>query len=117
MPVTCLSPPWNKNTTQSKAEKSQAPPELFASCTYACKVLTIRALAPQDAVVAGEYKASIAKFNQTAKQWTQQYAMGENKEALKPLMDMGFSEEQARAALNEVGGDVQAAVEKLLSGA
>jgi ubiquitin-conjugating enzyme (huntingtin interacting protein 2) len=72
---------------------------------------------PQDAVVAGEYKASIAKFNQTAKQWTQQYAMGDNKEALKPLMDMGFSEDQARAALNEVGGDVQAAVEKLLTGA
>jgi NACalpha-BTF3-like transcription factor len=43
--------------------------------------------------------------------------MGDNKEALKPLMDMGFSEDQARAALNEVGGDVQAAVEKLLTGA
>jgi len=71
---------------------------------------------PQDAVVAGEYKRSIEKFNQTAKQWTETYAMGVNKEALKPLTDMGFTEEQASEALMAVGGDVEAAVEKLLSG-
>jgi len=72
---------------------------------------------PQDAVVAGEYKRSIDQFNKTAKQWTQQYAKGVSAEALKAVTDMGFTEEQATGALKEVGGDVQAAVEKLLMGA
>mmetsp|Transcript_59033 Transcript_59033/g.120955 ORF Transcript_59033/g.120955 Transcript_59033/m.120955 type:complete len:192 (-) Transcript_59033:126-701(-) len=72
---------------------------------------------PQDAVVAGEYKRSIEKFNQTAKLWTEQYAMVNSTAALQPLLDMGFTEEQARDAMLACGGDTNAAVEKLLGGA
>ena len=72
---------------------------------------------PQDAVVAGEYKRSREKFNQTAKLWTEQFAKGNGTAALQPLLDMGFTEDQARTALLASGGDLDAAVEKLLSGA
>mmetsp|Transcript_6168 Transcript_6168/g.19819 ORF Transcript_6168/g.19819 Transcript_6168/m.19819 type:complete len:192 (+) Transcript_6168:85-660(+) len=72
---------------------------------------------PQDAVVATEYKRSREKFNQTAKLWTEQYAKGNSKAAIQPLLDMGFTEDQSRAALLATGGDLDAAVEKLLAGA
>uniref|UniRef100_A0A7S0HCH6 E2 ubiquitin-conjugating enzyme n=1 Tax=Hanusia phi TaxID=3032 RepID=A0A7S0HCH6_9CRYP len=72
---------------------------------------------PQDAVVAQEYKSSIEKFKTTAKLWTERYAKEGSMESIQPLLDMGFSEEQAKDALLEAHGDVQAAVEKLLSGA
>ena len=72
---------------------------------------------PQDAVVASEYKRSREKFNQTAKLWTDLHAKGNGNGVLQPLLDMGFSEDQARKALQEAGGDPTAAVEALLSGA
>jgi ubiquitin-conjugating enzyme (huntingtin interacting protein 2) len=71
---------------------------------------------PQDAVVASQYKSTPQKFQETAKEWTEKYA---NKETVtanaQQLVAMGFTELQARDALLQVGGDVQAAIEKLLA--
>lgn len=73
---------------------------------------------PQDGVVANEYKSDHEKWKKTAKLWTQQYALeSSDTQALAPLLEMGFTEDQARKALCDAGGDMQAAVEKLLSGA
>mmetsp|Transcript_6752 Transcript_6752/g.10668 ORF Transcript_6752/g.10668 Transcript_6752/m.10668 type:complete len:190 (+) Transcript_6752:152-721(+) len=69
---------------------------------------------PQDAVVANEYKTSLQKFNQTAAQWTQQFAKDQDEANVRSLVDMGFSEEQAKKALLETGGNLDQAVEKLL---
>lgn len=72
---------------------------------------------PQDAVVAKQYKSNKAEFEATAKYWTDIYA-GEpkgNDESVKQLMEMGFEEEQCNAALASCNGDVNEAMEKLLS--
>ena len=50
---------------------------------------------PQDGVVANEYKTDNEKWKRTAKLWTEQYASEKgDKEALAPLLEMGFSEDQ-----------------------
>mmetsp|Transcript_53712 Transcript_53712/g.127705 ORF Transcript_53712/g.127705 Transcript_53712/m.127705 type:complete len:193 (+) Transcript_53712:227-805(+) len=73
---------------------------------------------PQDAVVAGEYKSSYEKFCQTAKLWTTQHAKGGASDtAVQSIVDMGFTEAQAKSSLAQTNGDLEAAVEKLLSGA
>ena len=56
---------------------------------------------PQDAQVAQQYMNDINAFNETAKNWVQLYATPgagiSNK--VKEIMDMGFTEEQAKNAL------------------
>lgn len=56
---------------------------------------------PQDAVVANQYKSDIKRFEATARQWVQEYAL-EDPEAMKvkQLMEMGFDEAKVRAALD-----------------
>ena len=58
---------------------------------------------PQDAQLATQYMNDINAFNQTARQWVQNYATpdGPIKGKIKELVDMGFSEESARAALEK----------------
>lgn len=70
---------------------------------------------PQDAQVAGMYKADRAKFNETAAKWTELYAGGEKSNPeVEQIVAMGFSKEAAIAALASNGGDVNAAVQALL---
>ena len=72
---------------------------------------------PQDAVVAKQYKANKVEFEATAEYWTETYA-GPGKgtdESVKQLMEMGFDQEQSAAALAQCNGDVNEAMEKLLS--
>lgn len=72
---------------------------------------------PQDAVVASQYKKSYDEFKSTAKYWTETYATGANlQDALKKLMEMGFTEEQCRTALDKAGGDENKALDSLLAG-
>ena len=58
---------------------------------------------PQDAVVARQYMSDINLFNQTAKQWVQEYANPEMnfQKKMKELMDMGFTEQQSKDALEK----------------
>ena len=72
---------------------------------------------PQDAQVAAQYKNNPTQFHATAKQWTEQHALDEEtvkRQKTSRLVDMGFEEAVARACLEEVGWDEQAAVNKLL---
>ena len=71
---------------------------------------------PQDAVVAKQYKTNLDKFQEQAKAWTQKYANPtalENSK-IKKLTEMGFTDAQARAALEKVGWDEEAAIVALL---
>jgi uncharacterized UBP type Zn finger protein len=65
------------------------------------------------------YQADYEQFASTARFWTECYAMpkadGEADAAVRNLMDMGFDESAARAALDKHGGDENAAVNELLS--
>mmetsp|Transcript_14834 Transcript_14834/g.30053 ORF Transcript_14834/g.30053 Transcript_14834/m.30053 type:complete len:196 (+) Transcript_14834:68-655(+) len=72
---------------------------------------------PQDAVVAKQYKSNKAEFEATAKYWTETYASPAKgvDESVKQLMEMGFDQEQSAAALAQCNGDVNEAMEKLLS--
>jgi len=72
---------------------------------------------PQDAVVAKMYKEDRPKFDQQAKYWTEMYAKGftDDSAKVKQLMEMGFPEDKAKAALAASGGDENIALEKLLS--
>jgi ubiquitin-conjugating enzyme (huntingtin interacting protein 2) len=72
---------------------------------------------PQDAQVASQYKSDINAFNETAKYWTDLYANPEkilNSKVTK-LLEMGFSEDQAKDALAKNGGDVEKALNFLLN--
>lgn len=74
---------------------------------------------PQDAEVANMFKRSYEQFASTARFWTETYAMEsaavkQVHPALQRLLDMGFDEGRCRAALLEVKGDENAAIEKLL---
>jgi len=73
---------------------------------------------PQDAVVAKQYKSDIAQFNSTAKYWTETYAIpkGDEDTSVKKLQEMGFTDEQCRAALKANDGDENRALDMLLSG-
>mmetsp|Transcript_68671 Transcript_68671/g.217192 ORF Transcript_68671/g.217192 Transcript_68671/m.217192 type:complete len:193 (+) Transcript_68671:117-695(+) len=70
---------------------------------------------PQDAQVAKQYMDDYPTFASTAKHWTESFAMPRGDDAkVKSLVDMGFPEEMVKNALEAVGGDENAALEKLL---
>ena len=71
---------------------------------------------PQDAQVAKMYLSNRSKFDQTAKFWTETYAIlkGNNEEVLKRVTEMGFDREKAKHALEKYGWDESAAVNELL---
>lgn len=70
---------------------------------------------PQDAEVAKMYKSDIDQFKHTAKFWTDTYAKKTSKdEAVNRVCEMGFSAEDAKAALERCGWDESAAVNSLL---
>ena len=85
---------------------------------------------PQDAEVARMYKGDRETFNNTAKFWTECYAMPKDGEtstsasatvesippAVRRLMDMGFDESMSRNALAKHKNDENAAVNELLGG-
>ena len=71
---------------------------------------------PQDAVVAKQYMSDIRLFNQTAKHWVEEYANPERnlQKKIKELTDMGFSEQQARDALQQNNEDLEKAINYLV---
>ena len=71
---------------------------------------------PQDAVVAKQYMSNIKLFNQTAKHWVEEYANPERnlQKKIKEIMDMGFSEQQAKEALEKNNEDLEKAANFLL---
>mmetsp|Transcript_2647 Transcript_2647/g.5389 ORF Transcript_2647/g.5389 Transcript_2647/m.5389 type:complete len:198 (-) Transcript_2647:113-706(-) len=76
---------------------------------------------PQDAEVASMYKADRNTFNQTAKFWTEMYAVAQatggeaEAAAIQRVCGMGFDEASARKALEDHKWDETAAVNALLS--
>ncbi|MCO5603973.1 hypothetical protein L7F22_058130 [Adiantum nelumboides] len=74
---------------------------------------------PQDAVVAEQYLKQYSTYVSTARYWTETFAkrssVGLQEKVLK-FVEMGFSEDAARGALQSTGGDENAALEKLCSG-
>lgn len=72
---------------------------------------------PQDAQVAGEYKENRVRFNQHAQEWVKKYASPQvNETKIKRITDMGFTREQALAALEKHGFDEDKAFDTLLGG-
>ena len=73
---------------------------------------------PQDAVVAKQYMSNINLFNETAKHWVEEYANPERnmQRKIKEIMEMGFTEQQAREALEKNDEDVQKAINFLIGG-
>ena len=72
---------------------------------------------PQDAIVAQQYTDQKDLFDKTAKEWTLKYANPEAMEKLKigQLLEMGFEEDIARAALEKHNWDEQAAIHSLIN--
>jgi len=70
-------------------------------------------------VVAEMFKTDRAKFDQQARNWTEFFAVeaSGSAAAIASLTEMGFNEEQAKAALTSAGGNVEQALELLFSGA
>ena len=73
---------------------------------------------PQDAVVAKQYMSDIKLFNQTAKHWVEEYANPERnfEKKIKEITEMGFTEEQAKNALEQNNEDVEKAINFLVGG-
>ena len=73
---------------------------------------------PQDAVVAKQYMSDINLFNQTAKHWVEEYANPERNlsKKIKEITEMGFTEEQAKEALEKNDQDVEKAINFLVGG-
>ena len=73
---------------------------------------------PQDAVVAKQYLSDIKLFNETAKHWVEEYANPERnfEKKIKEITEMGFTEEQARNALEQNNEDVEKAINFLVGG-
>ena len=71
---------------------------------------------PQDAQVAGMYKSNIEEFNKKAAEWVAQYAGGEPPKDpnVDAIVGMGFTDAQARAALDGNGNDLARALNFLL---
>ena len=71
---------------------------------------------PQDTVVAKQYMSNINLFNQTAKHWVEEYANPERnlQKKIKELTDMGFTEQQAKEALQKNNEDVEKAINFLV---
>ena len=74
---------------------------------------------PQDAVVANQYMNDINAFNEKAKEWVKIYAMPnpEFMAKVKEITDMGFSEEQAKEALEKAENNLERAMNFLLGDA
>ena len=72
---------------------------------------------PQDAVVAKQYLTNIKLFNETAKHWVEEYANPQKniQKKIKEIIDMGFTEAQARDALEKNDEDLEKAVNYLVS--
>lgn len=72
---------------------------------------------PQDAEVAEMYKHNRELFQQTARYWTDTFASGvveSNEEKVAKICEMGFTADQARAALERHGFDETSALNSLL---
>eukprot|EP00440_Ansanella_granifera_P039907 gb/GFBE01043282.1/.p1 GENE.gb/GFBE01043282.1/~~gb/GFBE01043282.1/.p1 ORF type:complete len:204 (+),score=44.65 gb/GFBE01043282.1/:1-612(+) len=72
---------------------------------------------PQDAEVAEMYKHNKELFHQTAKYWTETFASeskSSNDEKIQKIVDMGFTAEQAKSALEKHGFDETLALNGLL---
>jgi ubiquitin-conjugating enzyme (huntingtin interacting protein 2) len=72
---------------------------------------------PQDAQVASQYKNNHRAYAQQAREWTQQYAKDPAEifeEKVARLMEMGFSEDSSREALQRASGDEATALNSLL---
>ena len=71
---------------------------------------------PQDAVVAKQYMSDIKLFNETAKHWVEEYANPERTllKKVKEITEMGFTEQQARDALQKNNEDVEKAINYLV---
>ncbi|GFR51947.1 hypothetical protein Agub_g14469 [Astrephomene gubernaculifera] len=72
---------------------------------------------PQDAVVAKQYINDYETYKKTARYWTEAFASptaGAPEDKIKSIVEMGFDRASAIAALQETGGDTNAALEKLL---
>jgi len=72
---------------------------------------------PQDAEVADMFKSNRELFTATAKYWTETFASGKNdsnEDKVAKITDMGFTSEQALAALEKHGFDETAALNALL---
>jgi ubiquitin-conjugating enzyme (huntingtin interacting protein 2) len=82
------------------------------SCT---RYLVVNLEDPQDAEVATQYKNDNPAFIKTAKLWTDNYAKNVADKKIKEIMDMGFSEEDAKIALQKNGFDLEKSVNFLLS--
>lgn len=79
---------------------------------------------PQDAVVAKQYVSNYEEFEQTAKEWTQQYAQKSEDDRIKEeeqhpkvlhLTEMGFDKSVARNALVKANWDEEGAINILLA--
>ncbi|KAG2448397.1 hypothetical protein HYH02_006289 [Chlamydomonas schloesseri] len=72
---------------------------------------------PQDAVVAKQYISDHETYKKTAKYWTEAFANPHAtapEEKIAKIVEMGFDRAAAISALQEAGGDENAALEKLL---
>lgn len=70
---------------------------------------------PQDGEVAGQYKSDYEAYKKTARMWTENYAKNQGEKKIKEICDMGFSEEDAKLALQKNGFDTEKSVNYLLS--
>lgn len=61
------------------------------------------------------YKTDINTFNKTAKSWTENYAKNVAEKKIQEIMDMGFSEEDARKALQSNEFDLERSINSLLN--
>lgn len=72
---------------------------------------------PQDAEVATQYKQDNDLYQETAKFWTQQYAMEvTDEEKIKKMMEMGFDEDTCKDALERYDFNEELAINYLLGG-
>ena len=64
----------------------------------------------------GRYLSNIKLFNQSAKHWIEEFSNPERnlQKKIKELLDMGFTEEQARDALQKNNEDVEKAINYLV---
>eukprot|EP00825_Cyclidium_porcatum_P050727 TRINITY_DN9129_c0_g1_i2.p1 TRINITY_DN9129_c0_g1~~TRINITY_DN9129_c0_g1_i2.p1 ORF type:complete len:194 (-),score=43.26 TRINITY_DN9129_c0_g1_i2:289-870(-) len=70
---------------------------------------------PQDAVVATQYLKEKPQFEKTAREWTANYANKNSQEKIvKEIVEMGFGEKEAKAALEKYGWEKEAALNALL---
>ena len=71
---------------------------------------------PQEIAVAKQYMTNIKLFNETAKQWVEEYANPKKnlQNKINEIMDMGYNEFQAREALQKYDEDIEKAINYLL---